>query len=179
MTGEFHTEGWKGTRSKVRLAASIFAEAQRHEETSHGTSRPGEVGVALKGQGDGVIKSSLNIDHLVEVFLELGEEDAWCLPSVKDCLGSFTPLQGLHPAAEETPQAQRQQSRRSDDAANRKRRWLGNDGGLRAFPCEFVEQRYVSCCFLLSSERMILQMQRRAKHRDAGKKGCKAGEKGG
>jgi hypothetical protein len=80
---------WHGTRTKVKTAASVLAEAyvSSPNETN---SCPGEVGVARKGQRNEV-NTSANVEKLVAAYLN-SNTDEWCFLSAQECAEAFTPL---------------------------------------------------------------------------------------
>jgi hypothetical protein len=130
MTKKFEY-GWKPTRFQVKRAASVLAEGQ---ESSWGVLSPGKASVTADSEEGTFVKSSASIVNLIQAYLNSTTDDeAWCLPTLEECSGSFTPRAGSRSPRAELEPGQRR------NADNRKKIWFDNHSQLRTSHHEFVE----------------------------------------
>jgi hypothetical protein len=128
---------WHGTRSQIKIAAHVVAEALANS-AAEGSS-PGEAGVAAKGCSDSEVISSANVDELIEVYLASHVSDAWCRPSKQECAAAFTPSTNACFATDRATEFECEvEARLSNDS---KQRWLDQKDRFGAPRHRFVELR--------------------------------------
>jgi hypothetical protein len=136
---------WQATRSNMKLAASMLTElnSEDQEMSQAKMSCPGEAGVAVEERNNAsTIKTTANIDELIQAYLSAYKHNAWCLLNLDDSSGVFSKPTSKHPTVRDAAPAKQKQGRNDKHSQDRKRRWFDEDGWLRA-PDPSVELRWV------------------------------------